>query len=444
MFLKRLNLFKKFFIFTFGVVFITLIVGLLFNYLFFDKFYIHQKKNNILKIRNEVLKNINNPELMKKNIEYYNDCSGEKIEIVPINIDPHSLRHQLSKKRINRIVKYLKAKKSLFFIKEFDNNSGVLFIIYAEKLDNNNILIIRSSLGIMSQHIHDMWIFNIFIAIISIIISSLLGLISSKKLVKNIEYLRLKAEKIARLEFPNQILLNTGDELQELSESLNTMSNELLHSIENLKSFVSNASHELKTPISVLCLYSQALVLNKVKEENKKEHYKILLKKSLEMKELTQSLLLLSKLKSIDYKLKRENINLKKLIINSCEEFDYLELSKDLELSLSLEEIYIIGDFTLIKSVIRNLIQNMFKYSIENSSVFITLTDKTIIFKNFVEQDIDCDKLLEPFSRGENATNNQIEGSGLGLSLVNTILSLHKLNFNIECSNNIFEFTIFL
>lgn len=429
----KLNFFKKLSLLSIGVVFLTIFIGFIFNFLFFDKFYIHRKQMLIKEIRKELIIKLNDSQDISEDIEDYQDRYGVRIDLLSLNACKHRNRFLFNE---------IKKNENFFIIRE-PNKAGLLFIRYYELLPNSKVLSIRISLAVMKEHLHDMFIFNIFIAIFSIIISCILVFFFSKKLTSNINYLKLNAEKIAKLEYPKEISLKTGDELEDLSNSLNKMSKELSNAINSLKSFVSNASHELKTPISILYLYSKALLDNKLDISKKEEYYKILLKKSLEMKELTESLLSLSKFNSPDFKLNLENTDIKNLIERSLESYDYLEFSKDILINKKLESIIQKVDSKIFNIAINNLVQNMLKYAPSESKVSIVLNSSSISFKNSFHSTIDKNKIFEPFYRGENSLNGSIEGNGLGLSLVKKILDLHKFKYLISIDSNIFEFKIY-
>lgn len=436
----KLNFFKKLFLLTIGIVFLTIITSFIFNSFFLDKFYIYRKKQSIIEIRNNIIKLIDDRDKLKNYVYFAEDNFGVKINL---NFMQNNRSHMNNNKKIYNS---LKLNESTFKIGEVDGTSGVMFIRYYEKLNNGYMLSIRSSMAVIAKHIHDIFIFNFFTAFFSLFVSGILVSIFSKKINRNIMYLKNSAKKIAKLEYPDNIKLSSDDELEELAQSLNEMSKELSFAIENLKLFVSNASHELKTPISVLCLYSQALARDNVPNERKKEYYKTILEKSLEMRALTESLLTLSKINSPDYKLTTQQINLENMIKSSLEQFDYIEFEKNINVITNFSNIELNGDYNLLKIAINNLVQNMLKYSPDESDVEIFLENDTLIFKNIITTEVNKKPtdLFEPFQRGENALDKNTEGSGLGLSLVKKILELHRFNFDLKIENNYFIFKILI
>ena len=77
----KLNFFKKLFLLTLGIVFLTIIISFIFNYLFYDKFYIHRKQDEILKIRTQIVSKIENPDELKNYITFAEDSFGVKIDL---------------------------------------------------------------------------------------------------------------------------------------------------------------------------------------------------------------------------------------------------------------------------------------------------------------------------------------------------------------------------
>ena len=319
------------------------------------------------------------------------------------------------------------------------NDARILY--YGEKLHDGKGIFLSTSLSVIEAHSHESNVFNISTALIAMICSLFSGLIFSKKITKDIIYLKKKAKKISKLDFSENIKLMRNDEIGDLSISLDKMSNELSSSINNLKLFVSSASHELRTPIGVMCAHALALIENKdMKEKEREKYYEIILKVGIGMKELTENLLILSKLEASVFKLKKEKINLFGIIKESLENYDILEFKKDVFVNIDIKTENIEIDSRVLKFIFNNLIQNALKYCVFGSEINIYEKEEYLFIENLFEGEIEQTQkdLIRPFSRGKNAEDFKYEGTGLGLSIVAKAFELVKIDYKIEIKDNRF------
>ena len=293
----------------------------------------------------------------------------------------------------------------------------------------------------MSSHRHEVYLLNLITFIIAMVVSIVISRIFTKRITDNIKSLNRVAQKISRLDFSEKSSIKTSDELMELSQNINTMADNIKSSMENLNTFVSNASHELKTPIAVINTHAQLLMGDRLDRGSERNYHKVILKESKYMDTLVKDLLLLSKLSS-NFNLEKEGFNLKDLLKESMEKFEFLELKKDLTWEIDLKDMSMKVNKKLFRIAVDNLVQNALKYSPENSLIKVYSKESRIFFENpiYIEE-VDREKLFEPFFRGKNATELNIEGSGLGLSLIKKILDLHKADYNIVIENERFIFS---
>ncbi|WP_297406666.1 sensor histidine kinase KdpD, partial [uncultured Cetobacterium sp.] len=210
-------------------------------------------------------------------------------------------------------------------------------------------------------------------------------------------------------------------------------------SIKQLEEFISNVSHELKTPISIISSNIQLLMNEKKIDLITEEKYKNILKESYYTKILIEKLMRLSKLenqKKIEYKF----INLNKIIEEILERYDYIELAKNLEIKLdTLKNKYFINE-DMFRIALDNIILNSMKYSKDNGILKIYEKDKTLFFENEILKEFSLDNLFNPFVRGSNSSRE--DGTGLGLTLIKKILELNNINYGIELKNKKFIFWI--
>lgn len=444
MFLKKIkfSFFNKIFFYSVGITLVTLLSGYFLETLFIDKFYILRKKEHILKSVEYIKKNYNDLENIKLYIDKEMETQGIDIKIINPQYNTMIMTHGMhSMKKISEMT------ENKFEIIDF-KNLGALILSYNSKLSDGNWVSITTSLSIMNAHKQEMKIFKIITIFISIILSLSLGYFFSKKITKDVEKLDKAAKEISELKFPKEIIIYRNDEIGELSRSIQKMSVQISSSIETLKSFVSNASHELKTPISVICNYAQSLKELNPNDKIQLNHYsEIILKKGLQMEELVSNLLTISKIDSSTYKPQKSILNLKNIILDSLENYDFIEFEKDLIINVDIDPNYeIYSDYYLLKLSLDNIILNSLKYSKDGEIISIALKNRILTIKNIINSEISkpIQELFEPFNRGKNAENSKIEGTGLGLSIVNKSLTLLNIKYSIEIKENYFSFLIYI
>ncbi|WP_253351293.1 cell wall metabolism sensor histidine kinase WalK [Sebaldella sp. S0638] len=466
----KINFFQKIFIFSIFIIITTVFLNYIFNIFFLDEFYIHRRSKQILKISAEVKKKIeNNDTDLTDYFQNIQDKEGISTDV--FRLPQHNSHDEKGMMRggmsgpgsmegpprfikgmmQNRDMERMHKEESKKIKTLYDNISiielkrtGTRLLFYEEQLSDQNVLIISTSLTAMKNYRREISMFNVLTTIAALLISAVIGRIFSKKITKDLEKLNLAAKKISILDFSEKISISRNDEIGELSESINTMSGNLESSIENLKSFASNASHELKTPITVINSHAQALVSGIIKNESLPKYYRNILKESIEMNDLVTNLLTISKLSSPGIKLSQSEVSSLNLIKNSIEKYETLELEKDINWSFPDDDFIIFGEEKLLKTAFDNIIQNALKYSKENGIIFIYNDKNKLKIENQMSSPLSKNKelLWEPFSRGENATDFSIDGNGLGLSIVRMILNLNGLTPEIEIKDDKFIFII--
>ncbi len=440
----KLSYFKKIFLYSISIIIITISINYILNIFFLNSFYINRKKA-IIKESVLDIKAISSSNFELENYaSILKEIHGIEFKIIPT--DYFNTRNQGSMaKMVVPIPKFINLNKNGFNIIN-SQNLGIKFLSYTEELSKDEKIVYWTSLSVMDSHQHEFNIFNILATFISIIFTLIFTIFFSKKLTNDIKKLSKTAEDISNLKFPKEIIIKRDDELGDLSLSLNNMANKLESSITNLRAFVSNASHELKTPISVLSSYAQALVSKNVNSpEQIQLYHNTILKTTTEMQNLVEKLLTLSKITSLNYGLLKEKTSITKIIDESIEKYEFIELQKDIEIYKDIPNVISYCDPSLIKIAIENIIQNALKYSLPNTQFKILYVDNTFKFVNTYE--VTNDKVLiskdhneffQPFFRGENSYNN--DGTGLGLSIVKQILELHNLKFGISLTKDNFIF----
>ena len=221
------------------------------------------------------------------------------------------------------------------------------------------------------------------------------------------------------------------DELYHLSATLNKMLDKIESLIMQEKQFTSDASHELRTPISVILAQGEYL-LDIAKDEKEKELAQTIVDKSKQVSKLVSRLLLLARIDQNRQKFNKEKVDMGVLIDVAVDSMKELAAQKDILLFSNVPEGTIVNaDESLLLSAITNLISNGIKYGKESGHVSVSASkngDKTeiIVADNGVGISKEhIDKIWTRFYRVDDVRNDEYGSNGLGLSMVKSIIELH-------------------
>lgn len=242
----------------------------------------------------------------------------------------------------------------------------------------------------------------------------------------------------------------TNSELEELGENINHLKQGMEKAInesikaERLKTdLIANVSHDLKTPLTSIINYTDLLKKEKIENENAKKYIDILEKKSKKLKILTEDLIEVSKISSGNETVALEKIDFKELVLQANGEFAEKFEEKNLEVisNLPKEAVIVDLDGKKIWRVLENLYQNVYKYSLENTRVYVDLiVNDHIVFtiKNISKEKLNIppDELMERFIRGD--SSRHMGGNGLGLSIAKDLSKLNGGTLSIQIDGDLF------
>lgn len=214
------------------------------------------------------------------------------------------------------------------------------------------------------------------------------------------------------------------------------------------KQFIADASHELKTPLTIIT--ANAEVLQSSLPDNKWLGY--ILEQSNRMKLLINNLLDLAKLDSFSEKQNFTPIDLSKTIRNAALSFESLAYEYNKQYSMNIDDnLSILGNESQIKQLITILLDNAFKYSDEHGCITVSLTScgekKQLLVRNTGKgiSTKDQKRIFERFYRSDSSRSRGSGGYGLGLSIAQSIVKSHKGHISVKSDGNTYtEFTILL
>ncbi|QGU94064.1 HAMP domain-containing protein [Clostridium bovifaecis] len=477
----------KLFIWINGLVVAFVLLFWLLNTQFLENYYISEKKDLLIKSTNTINENYNGePSDIALALEKLENAAGANIVIVDSkgrpkystflrNIDEIRFEKRISPGEADRkkvpdgkeLIKSLGLYDLSFgtdtiFEIQSDIKSKMDFLTMRSVLNEGDIIIIRTPLPAITENVSIANRFIMFTGAIALVMGSVWAYVFSSRFTKPVLELNKLTQNMAKLDFSQSSSIDSEDEIGELSRNINFLSSKLDSTIRKLndknqrlvediekerkidemrKEFVSNVSHELKTPISLIQGYAEGLRSNVMEEdEESKEFYcNVIINESNRMNRLVKELLNLSQIESGYSELDKEVFNLSSMINSVIN--NYRAVFKEREIKLSVEEsdnIEVYADIVRIEQVIINYINNALNH-VDNKKI-ITLTlkpteDKVRIFvynsgKPLPEEALD--KIWTSFYKVDKARTRSYGGSGLGLSIVRAIQELHENAYGVE------------
>ena len=268
------------------------------------------------------------------------------------------------------------------------------------------------------------------------------------------------SKQMAALDFSGLCTVRRTDEIGVLADSLNDLSRKLSSALSELQSanqklqadidmerqlerqrveFFSAASHELKTPITIIKGQLQGMLYQVGRYKDRETYLAQSLEVTDNLEKMVQELLTISRLDTTGYAFNPSHIHLDKLIYDRLTVHEDLFMQRELSVEKDISpEVCISGDLQLLQKVVDNLLGNAAAYSPAGERITVKLWQTTNKANLTIENagvhilDEDIPKLFEAFYRVDQSRNRQTGGTGLGLYIVKTILDLHGAAIKIE------------
>lgn len=356
-----------------------------------------------------------------------------------------------------------------------DIKTGISYELLSSQLDNGYLLYIRIPLTSIEESVKISNNFLYLMAGFTILISAVIVSFVTRKFADPILELNNIAKKMANLDFSHKYrITDADDEINNLGKSINVMSDKLERTIKQLrrtnielekdieekskidemrKSFISDVSHELKTPIALIQGYSEGLLENvNTDEESRKFYAEVILDETNKMDKLVKQLL---ELMTIEYG-KREfddkKFNVVELEQQVIIKSQVMLQEKEAKMELvSPEEINVIADDFYIEQVISNYVTNALKHVKEvNGENHIKIYNEVNVEKNKVRikvfntgdniKEEDLSRIWNRFFKADESRNRDDGGTGIGLSFVKAIMNNYKNEYGVVNKENGVEF----
>lgn len=467
--------------FTLCIVILFLVLCLItINSLVLENFYMYSKTKTIKEVYYKI-----DQYYAKPSLEYNLESELKKIAYknnfdILIKTDTNLILFSTDKDfldNLSRITEMTKVQENLSKInviysdekmeirKTTDNANNLNYILLTGKLVNGYSLYIRIPVAPIEESVRISNEALILIGLLTIIVSSFIASLISRKFTEPILQLNEITDQMANLDFSKKYrITDSDDEINQLGKNINTMSDKLETTIRQLrennrelekdieekskidemrKQFISDVSHELKTPIALIQGYAEGLVENVNTDEASKKFYaEVILDESNKMDRLVKQLLELMKLEYGKREFHDEKFDLVELIKEVIRKCNVMIEENKIEVLLDKENpIYVCADDFYIDQIVTNYFTNAIKHTEkvkDKKQIRIRLEKKEEKIRVFVANTgkqiagEDLDRIWGRFYKIDSSRNREDGGSGIGLSLVKAIQMNYQNQYGVE------------
>ena len=371
--------------------------------------------------------------------------------------------------------KELESNDNFTIKKQRDSKNGLSYMMLSGKLENGYFLYIRIPLNSIQDSVSISNNFLLMMAGFTILIASIMVTIVSRKFTEPILELNNIAKKMSNLDFSQKYkVTNARDEINDLGRSINTMSDKLERTIKQLRSsnielerdieekskidemrktFISDVSHELKTPIALIQGYSEGLLENVNNDEESRKFYaEVILDETNKMDKLVKQLLELMKLEYGKREFNNKEFNIVELEKEVIRKTNVMIEEKQAEIKFDEnEDIRVFADDFYIEQVLTNYLTNAIKNVKEmygekyiKISNEINKEENKVCIKvfNTGEQisEENLNRIWNRFYKADESRHREDGGTGIGLAFVKAIMSNYDNKYGVRNLENGVEF----
>lgn len=262
---------------------------------------------------------------------------------------------------------------------------------------------------------------------------------STKRINRDINRLTDAAKGMAAGDFKSRMAVDVMSELSGVADSFNHMARELERTETNKRLFISNISHDIRSPLTSIYGYAKAILDGTIPESKREHTMEIILEESERLTKLTIDMIDLSKLQSGYVPLEMKEFNINQLLIHELDKFENRILDKvlNIEIELAQESTMVRADMEGIRRVLYNLMDNAVKFVHEEGVISL----HTMLFKGKIwvtiqnsSPDIpesDLEMIWKRFTKLDRSRGQERHSSGIGLAIVKEIIKCHGQSIEV-------------
>ena len=479
----------KLFITLSSTILLIIIFLIIVNNFALENFYLYNKQNTLKAVYETINNYYENPN-QDKDIESELEKLSVKNNFDILVKDNNGINVYTTNKNFSSVIgnindildkfntnkgKELESNDKFVIKKQQDLKNGLSYIMLSGKLDNGYFLYIRIPVTSIQDSVKISNNFLLLMAGFTILIASIMVSIVSRKFTEPILELNNIAKKMSNLDFSQKYkITNAKDEINDLGKSINTMSDKLEKTIKQLRSsnielerdieekskidemrktFISDVSHELKTPIALIQGYSEGLLENvNTDEESRKFYAEVILDETNKMDKLVKQLLELMKLEYGKREFNNKEFNIVELEKEVIRKANVMVEGKQAEILFdSNQEIQVFADDFYIEQVLTNYLTNAIKNVEEMyGEKYIKISNEIKseenkvgikVFntgKNISEENLN--RIWNRFYKADESRHREDGGTGIGLAFVKAIMNNYDNKYGVHNLENGVEF----
>ena len=456
---RRFPIRKKLFLLISAVCLINILAVSVFGGTFLESFHKTKKQVEITTLRKEIYNKYNNGDTD----EFFRvinraERSNNRIIVFTFHGSSAIVDYATMAERKNGGVNYdpLDEVRTLINSSTFETlkiaahhqqTDGFIFSYSLLSLSDSRYLVISSPVEYISTISSDALMFFTVLSSITLLIGLLASYVISRRISKPIYKIKTVAENVAKLDFSDTLDIKSGDEIGDLAVSINTMSSQIKNSIDILqkdlareeatnkmrREFITNVSHDFKTPLSLIYAYAEAAG-DSTDDELVKEYIQTIIQQSENMSDLVTRLLSLSQLESGLVTFEKQAFSLRDVIDTVVSGQRIFAEKQDAAITIDVDpEIIVFSDYKRISQVFTNLHENAIKYTESNKTIQI----KAEVDSNKVKISVintashlpedELAQLFDSFYRTDKSRTGEedkikTKSYGVGLAIIRTII----------------------
>ena len=290
-------------------------------------------------------------------------------------------------------------------------------------------------------------------ALMSLLVGAALAFFLAQSQIRPLREIKSAVGEFTKGDLTRRVNLNCGGELEELGASINTMAAELNRMEDSRRSFVANVSHELRSPLTSMRGYVQAMLDGTIPPEDMPKYLGVVMDETTRLTDLVRDLLDLSRLESGKFPLNLAPFDLNELIRRTLISFEGRIDEKNIRVDVALADgpLTVMGDVSRIRQVVNNIVDNAVKFMDSDGGGLLTLRtaregkDVRVSIRNNgpVIGENDLPYIFERFYKADKA-HTAGGGTGLGLSICQRIMNQHGSAITVSSvpGDTAFEFTL--